>query len=501
MTVMTEVPTLDVSLYQHRAVECEVEFVAVPVFEDDDLADVGDLDAATGGDARRSLTAKEFSARPFELYATRLDARAPRLLCVGAGPRQKLTIEGLRRIATTAAWAVRQRGGRSVAFVLRQDRDLVADARAAAEGLVLAALGVDQHKTTPRQIPSLDRAVVIASGVEGLEAAVELGATLGHSTNIARRLSDQPGNALTPSKLAQAARTILDGSGIEVEILEPSQLATLKMGLLLAVGQGSAAPPRLIVMRYRPASAATGRMLGLVGKGVTFDSGGISIKPAEHMDRMKHDMSGGAAVIAAMHAIAKLQLSVPVLGIVPTVENMPSDRALKPGDIVTGASGKTVEVLNTDAEGRLILGDSLWFARQQGATHLVDVATLTGACVIALGKVCSGLFGTPGPWVETVRQAAERAGERLWPLPVDDDYLDLLKSDYADMTNTGGRAGGAIGGAMFLREFAGEGPWAHLDIAGTAWAEDAKPWQPKGATGVTVRTLVELAMSADRWLA
>jgi leucyl aminopeptidase len=240
-------------------------------------------------------------------------------------------------------------------------------------------------------------------------------------------------------------------------------------------------------------------VLGLVGKAVTFDTGGISIKPAENMDKMKDDMSGGAAVIGAMSAIARLGAPVRCIGIVPMTENMPGGRAFKPGDILTSAEGKTVEILNTDAEGRLILGDGLWYARQLGATHLVDVATLTGACVVALGKTTSGLFGSPDNWVEAIRQASERAGDRSWPMPVHDDYKEQLRSEIADFTNTGGRAGGAITAALFLKEFSGDLPWVHIDIAGTAWAEEAKPYQPKGPTGVCVRTLAQLALAAESW--
>src|SRR5678816_4951429 len=216
-------------------------------------------------------------------------------------------------------------------------------------------------------------------------------------------------------------------------------------------------------------------------------------------DRMKVDMAGGAAVVCAMRAIALLKAPIRVVGVVPTTENMPGGRALKPGDVLTGASGKTVEVLNTDAEGRLILGDGLWYAQQLGATHLVDVATLTGACVVGLGKTTSGLFGAPDTWVEQVRRASERAGDRSWPMPVFDDYKELFKSEIADFANTGGRAGGAITAALFIKEFTGDLPWVHIDIAGTAWAEESKPYQPKGATGVGVRTLVELALAAPAW--
>jgi leucyl aminopeptidase len=255
----------------------------------------------------------------------------------------------------------------------------------------------------------------------------------------------------------------------------------------------------MLVLRHEPPAAAGTPVLGLVGKGITFDTGGISIKPADGMDRMKDDMAGGAAVIAAMRAIAALEAPIKVVGVVPMSENMPGGRAFKPGDILTGAGGKTVEVINTDAEGRLVLGDALWYAQKLGATHLVDVATLTGACVVALGRAASGLFGQPDAWVDVVRRTAQAAGDRAWPMPLYDEYADQLRSEIADMLNTGGRPAGACTAAMFLKEFAGGLPWAHLDIAGTAWADEAKPWQPKGATAVAVRTLAELAFTSAEW--
>jgi leucyl aminopeptidase len=268
------------------------------------------------------------------------------------------------------------------------------------------------------------------------------------------------------------------------------------MGLLLGVAQGSAEPPRVAVIRYEPPNAPATPVLGFVGKGVTFDSGGISIKPADGMERMKDDMSGGAAVACALRAIALLKAPHRVLGIIPMTENMPGGRAIRPGDVLTGASGQTVEIVNTDAEGRLILADALWYAQQLGATHLVDVATLTGACMVALGRSTSGLFGVPDTWVATVQAAARRAGDRVWPMPLFDEYREQLNSEIADMMNSGGRPAGAITGAWFLREFV-DRPWAHLDIAGTAWAEERKAYQPKGATGVAVRTLIELAFRPD----
>jgi leucyl aminopeptidase len=287
---------------------------------------------------------------------------------------------------------------------------------------------------------------------------------------------------------------------VQVDVLDEAQMHAQHMGLLLGVAQGSAHVPRMVVLTYAPERAA-GPVLGLVGKAVTFDTGGISIKPADNMDRMKYDMCGGAAVIGAFHALARIGAPSKVIGVVAAVENMPSGTAFRPGDVLTGASGLTVEITNTDAEGRLILGDALWYAQKLGATHLVDIATLTGACAIALGRVASGLFGAPDRWRDAVQEAGGRAGDFLWPLPMSDDYKELLKSDIADMVNAAGtRYGGAISAALFLKAFTGDTPWAHLDIAGTAWVDEPKPWQPKGPTGVAVRTLVELARTAGTWV-
>jgi leucyl aminopeptidase len=328
---------------------------------------------------------------------------------------------------------------------------------------------------------------------------VARGRILGECSNLAREMSNEPGNALTPREFARRATALASGVGVKTEILDEARIAELGMGLLLGVARGSAEPPRVIVMRYDPPGAPKAPVLGLVGKGITFDTGGISIKPAEGMERMKDDMAGGAAVICAMRAIALLKAPIRVVGIVPTTENMPGGRAMKPGDVLTGAGGKTVEVINTDAEGRLILGDGLWYAQQLGATHLVDVATLTGACVVALGKAASGLFGRPDAWRDTVRAVADAAGDRCWPLPLYDEYFDQIRSEIADMLNSGGRAGGACTAAVFLKEFTNDLPWAHMDIAGTAWADEGKPYQPKGPIGVAVRTLAQLPFSYETW--
>ena len=282
-------------------------------------------------------------------------------------------------------------------------------------------------------------------------------------------------------------------------MLDEKAIERLGMGLLLGVARGSVEPPRVIVMKHEPPQAPRSPVLGLVGKGITFDTGGISIKPADGMERMKDDMAGGAAVVCAMRAIALLGAPIRVVGVVPMTENMPGGRALKPGDVLTGASGTTVEVINTDAEGRLILGDGLWYARELGATHLVDVATLTGACIVALGKVASGCSASPTSGSTRFDRRASAPATAAGRLPLFDEYAEQLRSEIADIVNSGGRPAGACTAAMFLREFAGGLPWAHLDIAGTAWADEAKPYQPKGATGVAVRTLAELALGADEW--
>jgi leucyl aminopeptidase len=304
---------------------------------------------------------------------------------------------------------------------------------------------------------------------------------------------------MTPRAFSEIAIQIATETGLKVDVLDEERLAGLNMGLMLGVARGSAEPPRLVVLRYQPARPATTSVLGLVGKGVTFDTGGISLKDSERMHLMKTDMSGGAAVLAAMKAIAALKPDVAVAGVVPLVENMPGGRAMRPGDVVRGAEGKTVEVLDTDAEGRLILADALWYARQLGATHLVDVATLTGAVGIALGRTTTGLFGSPDSWVSLVGRTANRAGDRAWALPTFEDYREQLRSDIADLANVGGRPAGSITAALLLKEFTGGLPWAHLDIAWTAWADEAQPWQPKGPTGVAVRTLAELACGFEAW--
>jgi leucyl aminopeptidase len=495
--------TPDVALGTRRPDELDADLLVVPVFETAAAGDDRWLDDACSGALSRARASSEFRGTLYDTFVTPITAagwKTPRALLVGAGQPEEWTPERLRRAATTAGLYARQRHIRRLAFAPGSPAiPTPVAAQVIAEGVCHANFDGGSYKTNDDKWGWLQHVEISLPDGLAAQAAVERGRIIGEFTNQARTFSNEPGNSLTPRVFAERAEAIGKAAGLNVEVLDETRIAALNMGLLLGVARGSSEPPRLVVLRYEPPDAIPGVVLAFVGKGITFDTGGISIKPAQDMDRMKDDMSGGAAAICAIAAIARLNVPVRCLTLVPMTENMPGGRAVKPGDVLRSAEGKTVEVLNTDAEGRLVLGDALWYARQLGATHLVDLATLTGACVVALGKTTSGLFGAPPAWVEQVHRATERAGDRSWPMPTFDDYKELFKSEIADFSNTGGRPAGSITAALFLKEFAGDLPWAHLDIAGTAWAEDSKPYQPKGATGVGVRTLVELALDAATW--
>jgi leucyl aminopeptidase len=419
--------------------------------------------------------------------------KAKRLVLAGGGKRERFDAAEARKLTGTVFRALKSKGIRSITVALDapwQSDDLVASV---IEGGILADVENDRYKTDPKKN---DKQVASFSVIGGSQAAVDRGRILAEAQNFSRDLANEPANVLTPTLLAERAKQMAAEYGLECEILDQDRMRQLGMGALLGVAQGSAEPPALIVIRYKPASApASQDHLGLIGKGVTFDTGGISIKPSEGMEKMRYDMSGGASVLGAMRAIAQLKPSIPVTALVPTVENMPGSKAQRPGDIVTSLSGKTVEVLNTDAEGRLILIDALTYAQRLGCTHLVDAATLTGAIVVALGSVNIGAFTNNEAFLNKLLAAAKAEGEKTWQLPMDEEYKELLKSSFADLHNIGGRSGGSITAAWFIRDFVGETPWVHLDIAGTAWLDDAKPYMAKGATGVGLRTFVRLAES------
>ena len=481
--------------------EVEADLVCVPIFEDEGLEGLRGLDAALGGSIGRGRASGEITGKPHELFFSDVADQAwrtRRALLVGAGAGERYDTARARTVAGAAGMAARGRCARRVAFVCRTPGEPAQMAQAAVEGVFLGAFRDTRFKSEDAGSPPLVSVELFFDGGAGskTQAAVERGVLLGGCSNLARELSNEPGNLFTPRVFADRALELVTGPHTTVEVLDEQAIACQGMGLLLGVAQGSVEPPRVIVMRYEPEDPVPGPVLGLVGKGVTFDTGGISIKPADGMERMKRDMAGGAAVVCAMRAIGRLAPPVRVIGVVPAAENMPGGRAIRPGDVLTAANGKRVEVVNTDAEGRLILGDALTLAQRLGATHLVDIATLTGACVVALGHHASGLLGAPAAWVESVRQVADRAGERVWPLPVFEDYAEQLQSETADLMNTGGRPGGAITAGMFLKAFSGGLPWAHLDIAGTAWYETAQPHHTPGATSVGVRMLTALPFEA-----
>ena len=420
---------------------------------------------------------------------------ARRVLLAGAGKREKFDDAMLRKIAGAAVRSLKGKGLQSIAFALEDGVSGPAQITAVVEGAALGLWEPDVLKTEKDSVKLASIVVAVATADAASNAALEAGRVIAEAANLARDISVQPPNLLTPLNMADRARTVATENGLTFDLLDRERMKQLGFGALLGVAQGSAEPPALIVLQYKPEKATSGDHLALIGKGVTFDTGGISIKPADGMEKMKYDMAAGASVIGAMQAIARLKPGVAVTAIVPAVENMPGSRAQRPGDIVKSLSGKTIEVLNTDAEGRLILADAITWAKQLGCTHLVDAATLTGAIVVALGTACSGVYTNNDELMSRWMAASKDSGERMWHMPLYDDYREQLKTVYADIGNIGGRWGGACTAAMFLKEFVGDTPWVHVDVAGTAWLDDAKPFLAKGPTGVPLGSFVRLALA------
>ena len=419
---------------------------------------------------------------------------AKRVVVIGGGKRGKFSAVEARRVGGSLVRALKSKGVKSIALLLEASES--EHAGAVIEGALLGGWEPDALKTDAKknenQIQQFT-AVLSEAAAYPIEKTAQRAEIVAEAQNLARNLINQPANLLNPAALAAAAESVAHEANLQYELLDREAMKQLGMGALLGVAQGSANEPFLIVMKYRPGREEGGNHLALVGKGVTFDTGGISIKPADGMEKMRYDMAGAAAVIGAMRAIGQLKPAIPITAYVPSVENMVSGNAQRPGDIVTSLSGKTIEILNTDAEGRLILADAITYAIRNGATHIVDAATLTGAIGIALGHHNAGAFTNNQDLLDRVMKAAKEAGEKVWQLPMDDEYKDYLKSAFADLPNVGGRPAGSITAAWFLREFAEPAPWVHLDIASTAWLDDAKPWMSKGPTGVGLRTFVQLA--------
>ena len=482
----------------------ETDALVSYLFEETDPVQgrIAEIDQAANGLLRKLAKSGELTGKTLEMTLVHAPAglKAARLLLVGAGKREQFNSATLRKIAGAALRFLKSRSVKQFVFLVRENDATEEAAQVVAEGALTANFESDKYKTDKKNDKSID-AALLAGYSDANRAAAEKGLARGcviaDAQNFARDLVNEPSNKLTPQILAQKAEAMAKEAGLAVEILDEQKIAALKMGALLSVAQGGPEPPRVMIVTYTPANPKPGApVLGLVGKAVTFDTGGISIKPAEGMEKMKYDMAGGATMLGVMRALAALKPSVKVICVVPSTENMPGGKAQKPGDIQTAMSGKTIEVLNTDAEGRLILADGITYAKQLGATHLIDAATLTGAIVVALSNVNVGVFGSDQAFTDKLLASSKSVGEKMWQMPIDDEYREFIKGSVADIQNIGsGKGGGAITGAMFIKEFSGDTPWIHLDIAGTAWNDDAKPWLAKGPTGVALRTLVHLVMS------
>ncbi|MDY6916660.1 MAG: leucyl aminopeptidase [Chloroflexota bacterium] len=466
----------------------------------------GAVDKALGGLITRLIADGEIKGKLSEmtLIHTVNKLASPRVIVAGIGKEGELSPLKIRGVAAEACRFARKASAGRVATIAHGAGtggiDTETSAQAVTEGSILGLYTFRKHKTKKDDEKEVEEVLIIErdkSVVARLKRGLARGKVLAEATNLARDMSNEPANHMTPTHMAAVARKVADDFGLECEVLEQEQMRELGMGALLGVAQGSRQPPKFIVLRYKGGDSSQAP-LGLIGKGITFDSGGISIKPSEAMGDMKGDMSGGGAVIAAMRAIAELKPRLNVTGLVPATENLPDGAAVKPGDILMAMNGKTIEIVNTDAEGRLVLADALGYAHKLGLSPLVDIATLTGACHVALGDVRSGAFTNNQELLDKVMRASDDAGERFWQLPMDDDYKEQNKSDVADIKNTGGRWGGAVTAAQFLAEFAGDTPWVHLDIAGTDRSDKDKGLLVKGATGVGARTLANLALSLAR---
>lgn len=428
---------------------------------------------------------------------------AKRVIVVGLGARKRVRVQTLRRASEIAARHAQKIGAYQITLDLIWDNEEINIAQAMQaqiEGTILGTYTFRRYQQTGsngngKGITQL-KLLIDGIGVDEheLETEIRHGQALAEATNFARDLVNEPPNVLTPRELANRASTMAKQCGLECEIFDRTKIEELHMGGILGVTRGSAEPPQFIILRYHGTDHSSDKGMALVGKGITFDTGGISIKPAEHMDEMKGDMAGAAAVLGAMQAIAVLRPAINVTGLIPTCENMPGSTAYHPGDILRILNGKTIEIVNTDAEGRLILADALSYAAQQGLSPIIDLATLTGGIVVALGHTMTGLFSNDEQLTKDVLAAGETAGEKFWPMPLDEEYTEQIKSDIADIKQTGGRPASSVTAAKILENFVGDAQWAHLDIAGTSYVDSKRPYQEKGATGVGVRTLVELAL-------
>jgi leucyl aminopeptidase len=489
---------MQVRIAADAATKIQAGALVVPIFSDGKLdGAAGEIDAALGGALADILASGEITGKANEVSLLHAkDQPYHRVLAVGLGDRAKFQPPALAKLAGTAVRYLGKRTFTSVAVALPLEAsiDVARCASFVVEGALAGTVDTTTYRSEPDKPINITELAILAGSHDeaALQRGIARGEVLGTAVNMARLMALTPANDMTPTHMANRAQDVARDVGLDYHMLDEAQMLAKGMGSLLGVSRGSDEPATLSVLSYTGDPDST-EILALVGKGITFDSGGISIKPADNMHEMKYDMSGGAGVIASMYAIGKLKPKLNVIGLIPASENLPGPRAVKPGDILKAMNGKTIEVINTDAEGRLILADALCYARELGATKIIDCATLTGACVVALGHAASGTMSNNEEWVARFLDTAAQCGERYWRLPLFDDFTTLIKSDIADLKNTGGRAGGAETAGAFLKEFVADVPWIHLDIAGTAYLDNESAFAAKGPTGTPVRAFVAIA--------
>lgn len=476
----------------------ESDVLILPLFQDESLEEglAAEVNRKLNGLLAELRDTEECQGKPGEVTAIYRppQLKVDRLILVGVGKREEFDTASIRNFSMQAVRQVKTSTLAKVAFFRRSAIDASLAAEAAVQGIILATYQGDDYKTQEKSRDLIEE-IIFATDEDvdtaQVEAAIRRGEILARSTNLARRLANQPGNRINPALLAEEARQVAEKYGLEIEVWGEPEMQKKEMNAILAVARGSDEPARFIVLKHLGDPRSDARPIVFIGKGVTFDSGGLSLKPAQSMEEMKSDKAGACAVLGAMQAVAELQVKKNVIGLIPAVENLPSGRAQRPGDVIRSMSGKTIEVINTDAEGRLILADALHYARSFDPQCIIDIATLTGACIVALGHVRAGLFCNNEALYNHLLKAAHRAGEKLWRLPLDDEYRREIKSDIADMKNVGSRWGGAITAAKFLQEFVGDTPWCHIDMAGVDLFKEGQ--EGKGPTGFGVRTLAQFA--------
>lgn len=500
---------MEVTIIAGDIAKYEADAIIVGAFEDELLAgDLANIDKLLDGNISRLIDNKEIKGKAEEITLIHTLGKLPaaRVAVVGLGKKPELNLDKVRDEVARTLRLLRQKGAERIATAALGNGVAGISAESAVqaitEGALLGTYTFRKHITKAPEHGEIKQLSIVCAEkkkITSLESARERGRIVSEATNLARDMVNEPANYKTPTVMAEEATKLAKSYGLEITVLEREQMQELGMGALLGVAQGSRQPPKFIIIQYHGKDTKEPDIV-LAGKGITFDSGGISIKPSEGMGDMKGDMAGGAAVMLTMTVIAQLKPRLNVTGLIPATENMPGGAALKPADIVTALNGKTIEIISTDAEGRLILADALSYANKIGAKRIIDIATLTGACVVALGEICSGAFGNNQELIDRVLAAGKDAGERIWQMPMFEDYKEQNKSDVADIKNSGGRWGGAITAAQFLAEFAGGTPWVHLDIAGTNMTDKERGHLVKGATGVMVRTLVNLvsALAAEQ---